>query len=103
MGSETMRFLVRTASSFCCLLACTNNLGCSSSDTSNGAEQTQLEPEVCDETKRPILFVHGIMGGGDNFEVQAERFTSNGYCRSAIRAYDYDATYLAFGGALPSD
>jgi pimeloyl-ACP methyl ester carboxylesterase len=37
------------------------------------------------------------MGGGDNFEVQAQRFTSNGYCRSAIRAYDYNATYLAFG------
>jgi pimeloyl-ACP methyl ester carboxylesterase len=53
--------------------------------------------EVCDKTKRPILFVHGIMGGGDNFELQAQRFMSNGYCKSAIRAYDYDATYLAFG------
>ena len=41
--------------------------------------------ESCDAAKRPILFVHGIMGGGDNFELQAQRFTSNGYCRSAIR------------------
>ncbi|HEX4334846.1 MAG TPA: alpha/beta fold hydrolase [Polyangiaceae bacterium] len=59
--------------------------------------------ESCDATKRPILFVHGIMGGADNFELQAQRFTSNGYCRSAIRGFDYDATFLAFGGAVQSD
>jgi hypothetical protein len=59
--------------------------------------------ESCDASKRPILFVHGIMGGGDNFELQAQRFTSNGYCRSAIRAFDYDATFLAFGGGMQSD
>jgi pimeloyl-ACP methyl ester carboxylesterase len=59
--------------------------------------------ENCDKTKRPILFVNGIMGGGDNFEVQAQRFMSNGYCQSAIRAFDYDATYLAFGMAPQSD
>jgi pimeloyl-ACP methyl ester carboxylesterase len=58
---------------------------------------------ACDPTKRPILFVHGIMGGSDNFELQAQRFTSNGYCRSAIRGFDYDATFLAFGGAMQSD
>lgn len=51
--------------------------------------------EHCDHTKRPIMFVHGVMGGGDNFELQAERFTSNGYCRSSIRAFDYDAVSLA--------
>jgi pimeloyl-ACP methyl ester carboxylesterase len=59
--------------------------------------------ETCDKAKRPILFVHGIMGGGDNFELQAQRFTSNGYCRSALRAFDYDATYLAFGSPPQSD
>ncbi len=59
--------------------------------------------EQCDETRRPIMFVHGIMGGGDNFELQAQRFTSNGYCRASIRAFDYDATYLAFGGAPQSE
>lgn len=59
--------------------------------------------EPCDDTKRPILFVHGIMGGGDNFELQAQRFTSNGYCRASIRTFDYDATYLAFGGAPQSE
>ena len=58
---------------------------------------------ACDASKRPILFVHGIMGGADNFELQAQRFTSNGYCRSAIRGFDYDATFLAFGGAMQSD
>ncbi|MFH1268145.1 MAG: hypothetical protein ABIK89_20695, partial [Planctomycetota bacterium] len=58
--------------------------------------------EQCDATRRPILFVHGIMGGGDNFELQAQRFTSNGYCRASNSAFDYDATYLAIGGAPQS-
>ena len=71
-------------------------LGCSSGSDTNGAAQNAGQAE-CDKTKTPILFVHGIMGGGDNFEVQAERFESNGYCPSSIRAYDYNATYLAFG------
>lgn len=72
----------------------------------NGEVDTNADttvPEQCDETKRPILFVHGIMGGGDNFELQAQRFRSNGYCSSAIRAFDYDATFLAFGGATQAD
>lgn len=82
--------------------------GCSSESNSganaqNTTGQPGLEPEACDKTKRPILFVHGIMGGGDNFELQAQRFTSNGYCRSSIRAFDYDATYLAFGGPSQAD
>lgn len=47
--------------------------------------------ETCDTEKRPILFVHGFLGGGDNFELQAQRFSSNGYCRAAIRNFDYDS------------
>lgn len=87
----------------CCLATALVGYGCSNGNsthdavTTTGTDARAGEPEVCDPKKRPILFVHGIMGGGDNFEVQAQRFTSNGYCRSSIRAYDYNATYLAFG------
>lgn len=82
--------------------ACVLLAGCSSTSKNNSSGNS-IAAEQCDATKRPILFVHGIMGGGDNFELQAQRFTSNGYCRSAIRAYDYDGTYLAFGGATQAD
>jgi pimeloyl-ACP methyl ester carboxylesterase len=68
----------------------------------DGGPQDSGTTAACDHSKRPILFVNGIMGGGDNFELQAMRFMSNGYCKEAIRAYDYDATYLAFGGAPQS-
>jgi hypothetical protein len=78
----------------------------SGSDSGAGADGGAAEGGAslaCDATKRPILFVHGIMGGADNFELQAQRFTSNGYCPAAIRGFDYDATFLAFGGAMQSD
>ncbi|HVW29293.1 MAG TPA: hypothetical protein VHC69_28195 [Polyangiaceae bacterium] len=79
--------------------------GADSVANDSGAEDagSSQSSESCDASKRPILFVHGIMGGADNFELQAQRFTSNGYCRSAIRGFDYDATFLAFGGAMQSD
>jgi pimeloyl-ACP methyl ester carboxylesterase len=74
--------------------------GCSSSTTSGGTAGDGGGPgvaqEVCDSKKRPILFVHGYIGSGDNFEAPAERFTSNGYCRSAIRTYDYDSYDYGF-------
>src|SRR6476659_10785464 len=85
--------------SFFLLAACTNDKKPVRSGAPDSGDSTA---EQCDDSKRPILFVHGIMGGADNFELQAQRFTSNGYCKEAIRAYDYDATYLAFGGAPPS-
>ncbi len=86
---------------------------CSSSSTPGKASQNGVvadaggdggsTAENCDKTKRPILFVHGIMGGGDNFELQAQRFMSNGYCSSAIRAFDYDATSLAFSSPTQAE
>src|SRR5262245_49606755 len=53
----------------------------------------------CDPTHRPILFVHGFSGSGDNFEIQAQRFTSNGYCPESIQGFDYDSG-LVLTGAL---
>ena len=90
------------SSLFLLTVACSNDSSRRSAGADAGAEGGKAS-ETCDVSKRPILFVHGIMGGADNFELQAQRFTSNGYCRAAIRGFDYDATFLAFGGAMQSD
>lgn len=85
--------------SFFLLAACTNDKKPVGPGAPDSGDSTA---DQCDESKRPILFVHGIMGGADNFELQAQRFTSNGYCRKSIRGFDYDGTGIAFGGLPPS-
>lgn len=44
----------------------------------------------CEAAPRPIIFVHGIMGGGDQFANTAMRFASNGYCLEYLRAFDWN-------------
>ena len=46
---------------------------------------------------RPILFVHGFMGSGQQFETQALRFTSNGYAPDLIDVFEHDS--LAYPGS----
>jgi pimeloyl-ACP methyl ester carboxylesterase len=40
-----------------------------------------------------VLFVHGFVGSGAQFESQKMRFTSNGYPDGWIAAIDYDSTF----------
>jgi len=40
-----------------------------------------------------VLFVHGFVGSGGQFESQKMRFVSNGYPESWIEAIDYDSTF----------
>ena len=42
---------------------------------------------------RPVVFVHGFVGSGAQFETQAQRFTSNGYPASFIQTQEYDSTF----------
>jgi pimeloyl-ACP methyl ester carboxylesterase len=42
---------------------------------------------------RPIVFVHGWSGSGNQFETPAKRFTSNGYPLDYIEAQEYDSTF----------
>lgn len=42
-----------------------------------------------------VLFVHGFVGSGAQFESQKLRFTSNGYPESWIAAIDYDSTFAS--------
>lgn len=45
--------------------------------------------------KRPILFVHGVLSNGGNFESQAMRFESNGYPKGWVEAISYDSLAAA--------
>src|SRR5690349_4792564 len=42
---------------------------------------------------RPIVFVHGWSGSGNQFETAAKRFASNGYPLNYIEAQEYDSTF----------
>jgi Lipase (class 2) len=44
----------------------------------------------CDATKRPIVFVHGFLGSGDNWARQIQRFSSNGYCEDRMFVFDWN-------------
>ena len=39
----------------------------------------------------PMIFVHGFMGSGQQFEAQALRFTSNGYPADHIDVFEHDS------------
>ena len=39
---------------------------------------------------RPIVFVHGMSGSGDQFETQALRFASNGYPEDYFTGFDHN-------------
>jgi pimeloyl-ACP methyl ester carboxylesterase len=45
----------------------------------------------CDRTQRPIVFVHGTFGSGDNIANVALLFGSNGYCQDRFVAVDYNS------------
>jgi pimeloyl-ACP methyl ester carboxylesterase len=54
---------------------------------------------TCDTTQRPIVFVHGTFGSGDNIANPALLFASNGYCPDRFISIDYDSL-LAVGTGL---
>ncbi|NLH47807.1 MAG: alpha/beta fold hydrolase [Myxococcales bacterium] len=65
-------------------------------DNDDDNDNDDTEPP-CDETRTPIVFVHGFLEVGDAFATQAMRFTSNGYCRDRIFAFDYNTLFGPFG------
>ena len=96
----------------CCALLCSLLfvcLACSTEDPhqahsdSSAADTSGLEsgdytsPEAdisetpCSTEQRPIVFVHGFIGGGDNFAQQSMRFDSNGHCLEQIYAFDWNS------------
>jgi len=58
----------------------------------------------CDDTLRPLVFVHGTFGSGDNFALSAALFGSNGYCQDRIVALEYNSVTIAnLSGGGPID
>lgn len=53
---------------------------------------------ACDPDKRPVVMVHGFLAAGDTWGLQAQRFRANGYCDSALLAFDWNT--LAQGTAV---
>lgn len=45
----------------------------------------------CDPARLPVVFVHGFLGSGDNWALQAQRLEANGYCPSQIYAFDWNS------------
>jgi pimeloyl-ACP methyl ester carboxylesterase len=45
----------------------------------------------CDQSQRPILFVHGTYSSGQDIEHMAALLGSNGFCQDRIAAIDYDS------------
>jgi len=43
---------------------------------------------------RPVIFVHGFSGSGQQFETQARRLASNGYRAEFIEAHEYDSLFV---------
>jgi len=43
--------------------------------------------------RRPVVFVHGFVGSGGQFETQSLRFASNGYPIDHVVALDYDSLF----------
>ena len=50
-----------------------------------------------DNVIKPLIFVHGFMGSGAQFESQAMRFASNGYPADLIDVFEYDSIDLRYG------
>lgn len=49
------------------------------------------DPEPVEGDIRPIVFVHGMAGSGDQFQTQALRFASNGYPEDYFAALDHNS------------
>ncbi|MGK0391098.1 MAG: hypothetical protein ACI94Y_003859 [Maribacter sp.] len=50
---------------------------------------------ACDNSLRPIVMVHGFLASGDTYELQFQRFESNGYCSNNLYVLNWNS--LAFG------
>jgi len=45
----------------------------------------------CDKSQRPIVFIHGTFGSGDNIGNVAALFGSNGFCQDRFLAVEYNS------------
>lgn len=71
--------------------------GDGSSDQRTFLPEGELAYPDCDQSRRPIVFVHGTYGQGDTFRTPGELFVTNGYCVEWINGFDYDSLSGSLG------
>ena len=54
-------------------------------------EKPEYQDVPCKADQLPIVMVHGALGSGDNFALQALRFSSNGFCSEKLYAFDWNS------------
>src|SRR5262245_29290593 len=82
-----------------CCFAVSLATACSSDSDDAGSDGDDTDascPDVvkdsdCDASLRPLVFVHGLYGSGDNIANVALLMTSNGYCADRFFAIDYES------------
>lgn len=47
--------------------------------------------QVCDSSRRPIVFVHGFLASGDTWAGQIQRFVERGYCSNRLFVFDWNS------------
>lgn len=52
---------------------------------------------------RPIIFIHGMAGSADQFELQALRMTSNGYPADFISGFEYSTDVMSIGNGFVAE
>lgn len=75
----------------CLLIALSTQAWGSQVSVSNGSLLT------CDDSRPPVVFVHGFLASGDTWATQIQRFASNGHCQDRYFAFDWNS--LSAGGA----
>ncbi|MCL4233362.1 MAG: alpha/beta fold hydrolase [Deltaproteobacteria bacterium] len=58
---------------------------------------------ACDESLRPIVFVHGFLAAGDTWANHTMRFASNGHCLERMYAFDYNTLGLGLSDVANLD
>lgn len=52
--------------------------------------QVQINAQ-CDNSKRPIVFIHGFLASGDSYALQIQRFIQQGYCADRLFVFDWNS------------
>lgn len=58
----------------------------------NKDENDEYGPKdpICDDSRTPIVFIHGLLASGDTYANQFMRFSSNKYCENLMFAFDWN-------------
>lgn len=86
-----------SASHFCVVVLSAAAFGCSDATNADGELESIYPCDVvvpdsaCDQSKQPIVFIHGTFGSATEVSNPAQLFGSNGYCQDRFVAVEYDS------------